>query len=434
MRGINSTQDGPLIYKVYGWFDHGRASGQLMQVLSNGINLWFFDSEGKWVWHFSRSIGIAWDNDAYWFLDADSDAAGFKLENRQVDGKAEQIITTSELLLQSGSSLTDQRVPSVGPAAMRLYLDHLPRDNPALAIEHLVESKALFPADPPDLKIGPEELLVHTRDGCGLIIPYASHAGNRHILIDDYLRHSWLGECVNGLALGPGKLLIRSTVDNALVAIVSGWRLYGRPIGRSIETRLPSSSGNLPGSVTEGFDWGGASYTRSRTALGAPTPRNWLYDPPKVMVSSAKREVIYTLLQADQDHDHCKGAGDSCLEEQVLGGGDTHNIPCQGNCGAVWAEKVAPLLAEFAAAEKRDTPAVEAAKKSVEPLLKKLQAKRVQDARQRERQQAEAKAKREAEAATLRTQALTQANQSKRPVASPNVDALIKQLLKGGKS
>lgn len=440
----NAKEGGKIVSKFFGWFENGYQTGVQVWLMQKFPFVFFYDKDSKQQWAFFQS---AWPrpgvtqmgNSNLIWGELESLGKPFSHPGMTENGKTySNLIRTDKLLQGAALHALMADVPSVGAAALESYLYSVSLDDPTQSVQQLVVNPALFPSDPPamanHLNLQPDELLVRTREGCALVSQYIAAPKYRQGFIERHLRHSWLGECVDGLTLGPGKLLIRND-DNKLTGIRNEWHFYGKPIGRTAFIYLPSQ--DWSGSVTEGFIWDNTSYNRSLSAQGNVRPQPENRNPPTVSVFSPERKRIYKLLRSEGRWNTCGAEGSLCLSETpspfIYNSSVNQLSPCTSNCDALWTEKIAPILAEMAAFQAQHAPEVEAVQQSVAPLLQSLQRQRVQEGKRKEQEWAAAAAKQKAEAATVRKQELAQANQTRKPVSTPVLDQLIMKILTGAR-
>lgn len=224
------TDGASIISKQYGWFEHGLPSGPHIVVNTKGVAVSFFGKEGGRRWSFAKSWQRVRDNMSWVGLGSNLDGPFTYAEYR--DEAGESFVAYSDSFRLFSVAVTKARahsVPSISRQAMAVYFDAV-QSAKEKGYAQLVDSKALFPPDIREiagrygLKSG--EVFAVTREGCGLII---SAPEEHHQSYSDLaLGNSWNGECVDGMALGPGVLIIRSGLDSKLSTTNDEWRLYGR--------------------------------------------------------------------------------------------------------------------------------------------------------------------------------------------------------------
>lgn len=385
-----------------GWFQRGVPQGAHLVVLSDpeGKSPGFamlinFSAAGQTNWSFGQSAaswpksGTLLSSGPWEDVDGKARAAGIDYPTaRRADGTAfsEGMTTIADVINQAVEFSMVSGVQSVNPATLRHFLTSVSIKQPLAGVSTGFPTATIFPdtdEEAPvtraaqstrgtDAVLQPGEIIAKTREGCGLItqVPDEKY---RQTMIDSALRKSWLGECVDGMVLGPGTMLARTNEDR-ISLIQRQWYFNGRPIGESAVTTF--SSGSYQGGTIDAFSWEGTSFSRNQSAAGTPVAQPLGSNPPMAMESSPQRKVIYTLLRSENGWPaECGPDGSTCLQERVLG-----SIPsvlnyyrCKKNdCTALWAEKVAPILAAYEAFKASHAADIEAAQKSVEPILAPL--------------------------------------------------------------
>lgn len=388
--------------REFGWFQHGVPQGAHVAVLTDpeGKSPGFamlisFDAAGQTSWSFGLTAA-SWPKSSSllasgpWVdMDGKARKAGVSyFTAKRADGTAfgEGSTMVADVINQAVEFSMVAGVQSVNPAALRHFLTSVSIRQPLAGVSTGFPTAAIFPdtdEDTPavptvqgargtDVTLQPGEIIAKTREGCGLITQVADEK-YRQVIIDSTRRKSWLGECVDGMVLGPGTMLIRTDADK-ISLIQRQWYFNGRPIGESTTTSF--SSGGYTGGTTDSFSWQDTSFSRSRSATGEPAAQRSVSNPPMAMEYSPQRKVIYTLLRSENGWPaECGPDGSACLQERILG-----SIPSllnyyrckKNNCTALWSEKVAPVLAAYEAFKASHAAAVEAAQKSVEPVLAPL--------------------------------------------------------------
>lgn len=388
--------------REFGWFEHGVPQGVHVLVLTDpeGKSPAFailinFDASGQTNWsfglsakHWPKSITLLASGP---WADGDGKARQAGIDYfgaKQADGTTfgDESTMIADVLNQAVEFSMVSGVQSVSPATLRHFLTSVSITQPLAGVSTGFPPETIFPdtdeAVPAsrtaqntrgtDATLQPGEIIAKTREGCGLIVQVAEEK-YRQAIIDSTLRKSWLGECVDGMALGPGTLLVRTDADK-ISLIQRQWYFNGRPIGESTVTSF--SSGSYQGSTIDAFSWEGTSFSRNTSATGTPIAQALGQNPPMVMEYSAQRKAIYTLLSSESGWPaECSPDGSACLQERILSSiPSTQNYHrCKRNdCTALWAEKVAPVLAAYETFKARHAADVEAAQKSVESILAPL--------------------------------------------------------------
>lgn len=279
------------------------------------------------------------------------------------------------------------------------------------------------------IQLKENEVVAKTQNGCGVIqtIMYPKY---KQTILDSVSHNLWDGVCVDGIALGPGKMFYKNK-ENEEIGFSEMWFLYGKPIGR---TKITMHAKNgYQGGQTESFSWLNESYSRS---MNIKNP----YEPDEkkqtfsigFMPKEYKKRVYFSMYPA------CYNAKNNstspCITESRhydtdnYEDGLTRHFCKLGKCVAKWKELTDGLVSQYDDFERMHTAEVEALKKSLEPVLAKARA---------EKQKADAEAaliaqenKRKAQM-IQRQQQLNQANQAQTPVASPALEELIRKALNG---
>lgn len=385
--------------RQFGWFQRGIPQGVHVAVFNDpdgrrpGFPMLFhFDAAGQTSWSFGQPS-------AYWPQQGTLLASG---PWEDVDGKARQagidytvakradgtsygegMAMIADILNQAVEFSLAADVQSVNPATVRQFLASVSITQPLASVGVRFPVAAIFPdsnEEAPgvhavpvergtDATLQAGEILVKTREGCGLITALGDEK-YRQVVIDSSLRKSWLGECVDGMVLGPGTMLVR-TNDDRISLIQQLWYFNGRPIGESTTTSF--SFGGYTGGTTEGFSWNDTGFSYSRSALGKPVAQSAVSSPPMVMESSPQRKVIYTLLRSEGGWSkECGPEGSVCLQERILGSipSTVNHLPCRKNdCTVLWAEKVVPILTALEAFKARHAADIAAKRQSVDSIL-----------------------------------------------------------------
>jgi hypothetical protein len=239
--------------------------------------------------------------------------------------------------------------------------------------------EAHYPAQP---KTG--EMLVHTREGCGMFTPQPDAATVRTVpdmvtrITNNWKRYSWDGLCYEGLALGSGKLLIYNE-SGTFISSSATWVLRGRGIGRSWTTIQPSQT--YGEDLVAVFNWKGTNYTRNVHDLtpiepkgGRDYPASVSYTPP-----DPKMAVRFTLagplLQAPARIVQMSLTDKFQQTGSYFDRYTEHPCPKNG-CGALWVEKAGPIIRGFDAFEGQHGAEINALQASLGPLLKILDTQR----------------------------------------------------------
>ncbi|MES2908361.1 MAG: hypothetical protein V4688_04295 [Pseudomonadota bacterium] len=379
--------------REFGWFQRGVPQGVHVAVLSDPegkspgfATLINFDAAGQTNWSFGQtaaywpSSGTLLSSGPWSDVDGRAREAGVNyFTAKRPDGTAFSEGTTmiADVINQAVEFSMVAGVQSVNPATLRHFLTSVSITQPMAGVSSGFPADTIF-QDSDEGRRGTEatlqagEILARTREGCELItqVPDEKY---RQTIIDSTLRKSWLGECVDGMALGPGTLLVRTNEDR-ISLIQHQWYFNGRPIGESTVTSF--SSGTYQGGTIDSFSWEGSSFSRNRSAIGTPVAQTLWNNPPMAMEYSSQRKVIYTLLRSEGGWPaECGPDGNACLQEKILGSiPSTQNYyRCKRNdCTMLWAEKVMPVLAAHEAFKASHAADIEAAQKSVESTLAPL--------------------------------------------------------------
>lgn len=275
------------------------------------------------------------------------------------------------------------------------------------------------------------EFIARTSNDCGLVEKVKGNSKYKSVRIESVKRDIWEGICVDGLALGPGKIINRNA-NGETTGLSEMWMLYGRPIGQIKTTYI--SRYNSPDLHTEGFYWNGEGYSRrGNTKLSEETQA----DRDNLFINYQPREATKWIsfgLNANCYDSKSQTTG-PCIAEMHHTNTDNFEDGvtryfCKSNeCEGKWRELTDKLVSEYELFERTHTAEVEAAKKIVEPILLKARA---------DKQKAEAEAeliamenKRKAQI-EQRQKEFSQANLAKIPVASPALEELIRRTLNGG--
>lgn len=250
----------------------------------------------------------------------------------------------------------------------------------ALPLDH--EVGAFYSATPHE-----DEMLVRTREECGWFIPRPDAATAKTVpdiaqrLINNWKRYSWEGVCYQGLALGPGRLLIYGD-KGELVSISQAWALNGRGIGLGLNTTLASEHYDV--GLTQAVNWKGTSFSRNVRDVAPLEPAGDRQYPPSVGFDPPDRRkaVRYTLAGPLAETTPAKVVQMS-LTDKFLETGNYFdrltNFPCPTGCGALWVEKAGPLIRGFDEFERRHAAEIAAVKASLVPVLTPLLAQQLHD-------------------------------------------------------
>ncbi|WP_411888140.1 tetratricopeptide repeat protein [Hydrocarboniphaga effusa] len=290
------------------------------------------------------------------------------------------------------------------------------------------------------------EEILRGADGCGRIALGGVDPKYRQGAIDAAKQSVWDGVCADGLALGPGRLIYLR--DNGeLIGYSDMWMLDGRPIGRTF-TQMYGVKNVYAGSRRESIAWNGEGYSRS---ISSREPKEPWEDQESLSVTrtpqDASQYVNFALVskcgalkKSDSNHND-----EPCIQESRqsptgnYGDGKTHHYCKPRKCLELWQKLAAPLVAAFDELERAHAAEVASAKQPAERLLGPLTAEYQSQKAEAERLAAEeqhrvaAEAQRKALLATARQQEVTAASQARKPVSSPNLDALIKRMKESAK-
>ncbi|MBF4454731.1 hypothetical protein IRT38_04870 [Acinetobacter sp. SK-43] len=299
-----------------------------------------------------------------------------------------------------------------------------------LAFSHKAVSGESLSSPPLNaIQLKENEVIAKTQNGCG-VIQTVIYPKYKQANLDSMSRNFWDGLCVDGMALGPGKMHYKIQ-NNEEIGFAEAWYLYGRLIGR---TKSNWYAGNdYQGGQTESFTWLNESYTRSMNIKNPYEPDEKKQGFSIGYTPQDHKKRVYFGMQPSCYHAEKKSTS-PCIavmrhfDTDNYEDGTTRHFCKLGNCVAKWKELTDGLVSQYDEFERMHTAEVEALKKSLEPVLAKARA---------EKQKADAEAafiaqenKRKAQM-MQRQQQLSQANQAKTPVASPALEELIRKTLKG---
>ncbi|MCX7061145.1 MAG: hypothetical protein NTZ11_09680 [Gammaproteobacteria bacterium] len=288
-----------------------------------------------------------------------------------------------------------------------------------------------------------EEHLVQTKNGCNTVlrIEYSSEYPTSKEFIelrkDSLAKSEWDGECANGLTTGAGKL-IEYNLDGAPMMYSEGVHLNGMAIGFS--KKYMAKGDDL---VLEEYVWNGTEYSQLNLHRLPLAPRRWNDRVPLLRKSTPTERIVVTLLQdaASGDIGRCdkqtgvmscvkyvrtafRPCADHSLEKCKTWDDPEETIyPCSNDCLQKWNQLTQPLLVDYQEFVNQTQPELDAA---VNMAMAPILAARAEKIRQQETF-AEHTRRNFASAARVQ-QALNNANQLRRPVAGPNLDALIKKI------
>ena len=295
------------------------------------------------------------------------------------------------------------------------------------------------------VQLQPGEDLLRGADGCGRI--WVGDPKFRKTVIDSAKSFTWDGACSDGLALGPGKL-IQLGDKGQPVSISEMWMLHGRHIGRGTTVVYPMT--HYAGSRNEIIEWNGESYSRSLDSRSPTEPqagKEWLSAAhrPQDVTRRVSFTMLATCLDPEKYGKKKNYNGEPCIAEYrypTAGDDQDGRVPhyCKpGKCVSLWEELVGPLVADFDEFERMHAAEIAAAKQSAElmlgPLTAEYQAQKTEAERlvAEEERRVAAETQRKAQIAAARQQEVTAANQARKPVSSPNLDALIKRVKESAK-
>lgn len=435
--------------RQFGWFQYGVPQG-VHVVLLRGYDapafaiLMSFDASGHSNWSFGLpsaswpSSGTLLTSGPWEDVDGKARKAGIEYSvAKRADGTsyAEGLTMIKDFISQTVDFSLAAGVQSVTPSSIRDFLTTISITQPMANVNRNFTAAAIFPdneeAPPPPVAtpavLGADEFIAKTANDCGLI-EKLNDPKYKQARLDTIARNIWQGLCVSGLALGPGKMIYRNDKNEA-IGSSELWMLYGKPIGRSSITY--AAQAGYPGSRSEAMTWNGMSYSRSLNTKNPVEPKEGYesYLAGHIPLDTTQR-VIYSMYPAC--YDAKKQTTSPCIAENRhfntgnYEDGITRHFCKPGKCVAKWHELTDSVVAAFDEFERAHALDVDAAKKSVEPaLLKAMQEKRKADA---EAVLVAKENKRKAQVAQ-RQQQLNQANQSRRPVVSPNLNQLIRQTM-----
>lgn len=225
----------------------------------------------------------------------------------------------------------------------------------------------------PPLK--PNEKVVTTKDGCGLVIDgstsYAAHESAR------ISKLTWGGPCVGGLAMGEGWF---HEGDYRYLSLMPmrGWAWYGRIIG-VIEHRIENGASFSVRST--GFTWDGRNV--SYTTLSTSNPIWGNPDEPGKRGSSVKDGDILIVTShrpcllerktfPECEHEskfHIPGVMVFNLQARTNQFHSCPNPRSTQGCEALWAQHAGPVIENIKAFIAENKPKVEALKREVAPLI-----------------------------------------------------------------
>lgn len=212
------------------------------------------------------------------------------------------------------------------------------------------------PPSAPPLK--PNEKIVQTKDGCGIVIDgsarYADHEATR---ISEL---TWSGPCIGGLAMGEGWV---SEGEYRYVDFppVRGWAWYGRRFG-VMETRQANGSISFHQLI-----WDGKHVSYNTLSTAKPTwPGAGVSFPSQVADTeisvsvSRKLQFDRSYLYSVSSHDRRSGSN---MEYKCP------NPHSSEGCDALWAEHAGPVIDRIKAFIAENKPKADALKRQIAPLI-----------------------------------------------------------------
>ena len=228
---------------------------------------------------------------------------------------------------------------------------------------------ALAQSSAPPLK--PNEKIVATKDGCGLVIDGSSPSAK--YISEAYSKLTWGGPCVNGLAMGEGWIF---EGDYRYIDFPPrrGWAWYGRITGMQVVRRS--------GSDAFIFTWDGRTVSYRTLSTNNPVwaNRGELGSGKNTSVSDGVT-LVYTsskgcILEREK-FPECKAEnkfdipGVTVLDRQTR-----KNVfhPCPNprspqGCEALWAQHAGPVIENIKAFIAENQPKVGALKREAAPLI-----------------------------------------------------------------
>jgi hypothetical protein len=213
----------------------------------------------------------------------------------------------------------------------------------------------LAQAAAPPLK--PNEEIVKTKDGCGMVIDKTVPAAK--YVREAFSNLTWGGACIDGLAMGEGILFAGAKFpDQPTMLPLTGWAWYGRTFG-SKEQRWDN------GSVQKNFTWEGKTAFYKTLDVSAPVWSKVYAESSKVsdgdvMVSTMmgqKPVVFVTEINNSKSQQHpCPDASPA-------------------NCQALWAQHAGPVIERIKAFLAQNEPKANARMAEVQPLVAAWKAK-----------------------------------------------------------
>ncbi len=226
---------------------------------------------------------------------------------------------------------------------------------------------------PPPLK--PNEKVVTTKDGCGLVIDTSKRFATLETARISKL--TWGGPCVNGLAMGEGWIHEGEYRYISLMPM-RGWAWHGRTVG-SFEYRIENGANSSIRST--GFTWDGRSvgYTTLFTSNpiwdspGEPGKRGSnVKDGNTVVVTSHRPCVLERKTFPECEHEikfDIPGVMVLNLETSKNTFYSCPNPRSTQGCEALWAEHAGPVIERIKAFIAENSPKVAALKREVAPLI-----------------------------------------------------------------
>lgn len=311
----------------------------------------------------------------------------------------------------------------------------------AFAIYPLFATK-IFAAEP---ILETVEYMGPTKNGCNTLIHFYVRGDHSEIMKrrieknkkDELAKSDWDGECLNGVTTGAGKLT-SYIFDGIPMFYEEGVHLNGSAVGLS---KVYYNIKNAPEIVK--YEWNGTQYYQRNLSLRPIAPRKFTEEPPMLMKTTPTQNIIFALLQdaGSGELGRCGKQAEviSCVQHTIKAIRPCANnilekckafdvveekfYPCSNDCLQKWNQHSQPLLADYQAFVDQSRSEIDTA---VNSAMAQVLAERAERIRQKEKLVQEAQ--RNAANAARVQQAINDANKLRRPVASPNLDALIKKI------
>lgn len=243
----------------------------------------------------------------------------------------------------------------------------------ALILCALLSPHASAQSSAPPLK--PNEKIVTTKDGCGLVIDGSKPSAK--YISENYSKLTWGGPCVNGLAMGEGWI---SEGDYRYISMMPmrGWAWHGRFIG-SVELRVESGNSSIVRNT--GFTWDGrsVSYTTLSTSSpvwdipGEPGKRGSSVKDGDILIATSHRPCLLerkTFPECEHESKfHIPGVMVFNLQARTNNFHSCPNSRSTQGCEALWTQHAGPVIESIKTFIAENKPKVEVLKREVAPLI-----------------------------------------------------------------